>query len=123
MNVKSLMWSYGSLMRAGVIACEPIGAQHDRVAVRTGIGRDLGADRAARAGAVVDEHGRVPQLAQRSGDYARRKIGAASRRISDHQPDRFCRIGLGMRRQARRETRQREREQANFENRIHFDLG
>ena len=50
------------------------------VAIRRGARRDLGADHAAGAGAVLDNHPLAPQLAKLLPDHAGHDVGAAAGR-------------------------------------------
>ncbi len=69
------------------------GAHGERVAVGRGAGRDLGADRAAGAAAVVDDHLLAEALGELLPDQARDDVGRAARRERDDQADRLGRIG------------------------------
>jgi hypothetical protein len=77
-----------------------------RVAVGRRLGDEVGRDRGAGAGAVVDQdllsHGGV----ELGADRARQHVGNAARRETQHQPDRLARIiGLGERAAGRKRGR------------------
>ena len=70
-------------------------ASHDeRVAVGRRLRHGIGADVAARAGAVLDYDRLTPALRHANADEARVKIGDAARRKRHHDLDRLGRIGL-----------------------------
>ena len=64
------------------------------VAVRIGLGRRLGADRAAGAAAIVDDDALTEQLAHLVGDDTRDDRGASSRRKRNDERDGAVRPGL-----------------------------
>ena len=85
-----------------------------RVAVGRGLRDRVGADDAARAGAILDHDGLAPLLAQQLPDLAREHVGRAARRLRDDQLDDLRRERLrccGCRRQAGAAKRQCERSQ------------
>ena len=69
-------------------------AQHHRVAIGRGFGREFGADESAGAAARVDHDLLAHLIGQRLRDDARRRVGAAAGRIRRNQLDRLRRISL-----------------------------
>ena len=63
-------------------------AEQQRIAVRRGARDDAGADRAAGAAAVFDDHRLAEGLAELLVDHARGEIGAAARRETGDDGDR-----------------------------------
>src|SRR6267378_3801314 len=83
---------------------EGIHRHHQRVAVGWRLGHGRGANVAARAGLVVDDHRLFPALAQLRADGARDDVDAGSRRVGDHQ--RNGAAGVGLRSRIKRDQRQ-----------------
>ncbi|MDT4838576.1 hypothetical protein FQZ97_723360 [compost metagenome] len=71
-------------------------ADEDGIAVRHGLGRDAGTDRAAGAAAVVDHELLAQLLGQLRGQRARKGIGAAAGRERHDHGDGLGRPGIGM---------------------------
>jgi len=69
-------------------------AEHDRVAVGSGLRGELGADAATRAAAAVDDHLLTQLIAERERDDARGGVGAAPGRIRRDQPHGLGRVRL-----------------------------
>src|SRR6266496_3815535 len=64
----------------------------ERVAVGRRLGDEIGADVAARAGAVLDDDRLAERLAQSRRERPRGEIGDSTRRKSDDKPDRLARV-------------------------------
>ena len=67
----------------------------ERVAVGIGARRDLGADRAACAGTVLDHHRLAPEVGETRRKKTRHDVGAAARREGDDDPDGLVGKGVG----------------------------
>jgi hypothetical protein len=93
--------------------------RHDqqRVTIGRGLCRNIGADDAAGAGAVIDEHGLPEFLPELVGDDAPNDVVTAARRKWNDQPDRARRVVVchssrnGRRNSSRREGRKRQTKQ------------
>ena len=91
--------------------------REQRVAVGLGGGDIGGAERAAGAGSVLDDHRLAPALLQLVGDDARREIGPAARRRRDDDAHRVVRVaggrvlGLRVRRRSREHRGERGADQ------------
>ena len=84
-------------------------AHQQRVAVGGALRDDVGADVAARAGPIVDQHLLREALGELLRDRARDDVGAAARRESDDEANRLG--GVGLRRgRVRRRCRERGRQ-------------
>ena len=68
--------------------------EQQRIAVRRGLGRLFGADIAAGAGPVVDDHRLAPFLRQLLRHHAHQRVGRGARRRRHDDLDRPRRIGL-----------------------------
>jgi hypothetical protein len=67
-----------------------------RVAVGRGLGGEIGADRAARAGAVLDDEARLQTLRELLRDEAAERVGGAARRERRDDPDGPVGPGMSM---------------------------
>ena len=105
--------------RYGVMRC----ADKEGIAVRRRLRRCRGADRAAAASAVFDQHPGAELLVQLYGERARERIGPAARGKRHDQHDRLLRPGLGKRRAgSNRKARQGGDHQGPCSFLIHFDF-
>jgi hypothetical protein len=75
----------------------------------------VGADVAAGAGAVLDDHRLANLLAQLVGEQPRHDVGGAARGERRNEADRLGRVGLGVRGAAQRE---RASKQERFHGRL-----
>ena len=85
-------------------------AHQDRVTVGRGLGDDVGADIAARAGPVVDHHLLREAHGESLRDRARDDVGAAARGKGHDEADRLRGVGIGRRGRAQRRYRERSRQ-------------
>ena len=72
-------------------------AEQQGIAVGRGMGDEAGAERAAGATAVVDDHLLIEGVRQFGGDHARHGVDAATRRIGHHERDDAVRVIGGAR--------------------------
>src|SRR6266568_898056 len=95
-------------------------AHQHRVSVGRGLGDDVGADIAARAGPVVDHDLLREALGELLRDDASDDVGAAARREGDDEADRLGGIGVRRRGRLRRQCRERRRERQSGAAALHF---
>ena len=74
-----------------------LGRQHQRIAVRRALGDEVGADRAAGAGLVLDHHDLSQLAAQLLRDHSRKHVGRAAGGKRHHQLHRTVGPRLGVR--------------------------
>ena len=70
-------------------------ADQHGVAIRRGLGDQVVAENAARAGAVFHHHLLAPRFGEFGGDQPANDVGAAACRVGHDEADWFVRVGLG----------------------------
>ncbi|MNC88069.1 hypothetical protein D3C83_38510 [compost metagenome] len=73
----------------------------DGMAVRRGLGGEIGPDHAVRSGPVVDDELLLEDLGIFRRHQAHDQIGRSARRKTDDDADRLCRVRLGAERWGR----------------------